>query len=63
MIPKDEQQEFDEAVAKCPLKLAPADEFSKVLNQSYDPIENALRRFPGGSAFLSLSLFVFDLFV
>ena len=47
MIPKDEQQEFDEAVAKCPLKLASADEFSKVLNQSYDPIENALRLFPG----------------
>lgn len=44
---KDQQQEFDELNARRVIKLASRTEFRKALNQSYDPIENALQRFPG----------------
>jgi hypothetical protein len=47
MRPKDEQQLFDEANAGRELKLASCEEFAKALNQSYDPIANAMKRFPG----------------
>ena len=47
MRPKDEQQLFDEANVGRPLKLASCEEFAKALNQSYDPIANAMARFPG----------------
>ena len=44
---QDEQQEFDELNAKRIIQLAPCQEFARALDQSYDPIENALKRFPG----------------
>jgi hypothetical protein len=52
-----EQEQYNEAVANMQLKLAPKQDFKKLLNkpkksesfesQSYDPIANAMKRFPG----------------
>ena len=46
MRPKSEQDEYNEAVANMQLKLAPKKDFEKLLNESYDPIANAMRRHP-----------------
>ena len=46
MRPKSEQDEYNEAVANIQLKLAPKKDFEKLLNESYDPIANAMRRHP-----------------
>jgi hypothetical protein len=46
MRPKSEQDEYNEAVANMQLKLAPKKDFERLLNESYDPIANALRRHP-----------------
>ena len=43
----DEQQIFDELNADRPIRLASAEDFAKALEQRYDPIEHALKRFPG----------------
>jgi len=52
-----EQEQYNEAVANMQLKLASKQDFKKLLNkpkksesfesQSYDPIANAMKRFPG----------------
>ena len=44
MRPKDEQQQFDELNANRRVKLAPKKVFETSLNDSYDPIANAMRR-------------------
>jgi hypothetical protein len=41
-----EQDEYNVAVAYMLLKLAPKKDFEKLLNESYDPIANAMRRHP-----------------
>ena len=41
-----EQDEYNEAVANMQLKLVPKKDFERLLNESYDPIANALRRHP-----------------
>ena len=46
MRPMSEQDEYNEAVANMQLKLAPKKDFEKLLNDSYDPIRNAMRRHP-----------------
>ena len=46
MRPMDEQQQFDELNANRRIKLAPKKDFEKLLNESYDPIANAMRRHP-----------------
>ncbi len=46
MRPMDEQQQFDEMNATRWLKLAPKKVFETSLNDSYDPITNAMRRHP-----------------
>ena len=46
MRPKSEQDEYNEAVANMRLKLAPKKDFERLLNESYDPIANAMRRHP-----------------
>lgn len=46
MRPMSEQDEYNEAVANMRLKLAPKKDFEKLLNDSYDPIRNAMRRHP-----------------
>jgi hypothetical protein len=46
MRPMDEQQQFDELNASRRVKLAPKKVFEALLNDSYDPIANALRRHP-----------------
>jgi hypothetical protein len=40
----DEQQQFDELNANRRVKLAPKKVFETSLNDSYDPIANAMRR-------------------
>ncbi len=47
MRPMDEQQQFDELNANRRVKLAPKKVFEALLNVSYDPIANAMRRHPG----------------
>ena len=57
MRPMSEQEQYNEAVANMKLKLASKQDFKKLLNkpkksesfesQSYDPIANAMKRFPG----------------
>ena len=57
MRPMSEQEQYNEAVANMKLALAPKQDFKKLLNESkksqsvqsksYDPIANAMRRFPG----------------
>ena len=44
MRPMDEQQQFDELNANRRVKLAPKKVFETSLNDSYDPITNAMRR-------------------
>ncbi len=44
MRPMDEQQQFDELNANRRVKLAPKKVFETSLNESYDPITNAMRR-------------------
>ena len=44
MRPKSEQEIWNENVANMRLKLAPQKDFERVLNESYDPIANALKR-------------------
>jgi hypothetical protein len=46
MRPKSEQEIWNENVANMRLKLAPKKELEKLLNESYDPIANALKRHP-----------------
>ncbi len=46
MRPVDEQQQFDELNANRRAKLAPKIVFETSLNDSYDPIANAMRRHP-----------------
>ena len=46
MRPKDEQQQFDEINANRRVKLASKRVFETSLNDSYDPIANAMRRQP-----------------
>ena len=46
MRPKCEQEIWNENVANMQLKLAPKRDFEKLLNESYDPIVNAMRRHP-----------------
>ena len=46
MRPMDEQQQFDELNANRRVKLAPKKVFETSLNDSYDPIINAMRRQP-----------------
>ena len=46
MRPMDEQQQFDELNANRKIKLAPKKVFERLLNDSYDPIANAIRRHP-----------------
>jgi len=47
MRPMDEQQQFDELNANRRVRLAPKKVFETTLNDSYDPIANAMRRYPG----------------
>ena len=44
MRPMDEQKQFDELNANRRVKLAPNKVFEASLNDSYDPIRNAMRR-------------------
>ena len=46
MRPMDEQQQFDELNANRRIKLAPKKVFETSLNESYDPITNAMRVTP-----------------
>ena len=46
MRPMDEQQQFDKLNANRRVKLAPKKVFEASLNDSHDPIENAMRRYP-----------------
>ena len=46
MRPKSEQEIWNENVANMRLKLAPKKDFERLLNESYDPIANAMRRHP-----------------
>jgi hypothetical protein len=46
MRPMDEQQQFDELNVNRRIKLAPKQVFETSLNDSYDPITNAMRRYP-----------------
>ena len=46
MRPKSEQEIWNENVGNMQLKLAPKKDFEKLLNESYDPIANAMRRHP-----------------
>ena len=41
-----EHDEYNEAVANMRLKLAPKKDFERLLNESNDPIANAMRRHP-----------------
>ncbi len=47
MRPMDGQQQFDELNANRRIKLAPKKVFETSLNDLYDPIANAMRRYPG----------------
>ena len=44
MRPMSEQEIWNENVANMQLKLAPKKDFERLLNESYDPIANAMRR-------------------
>ena len=46
MRPKSEQEIWNENVANMQLKLTPKKDFERLLNDSYDPIRNAMRRHP-----------------
>ena len=46
MRPMSEQDEYNEAMANMQLKLAPKKDFERLLNSSYDPVRNAMRRHP-----------------
>ena len=46
MRPKSEQEIWNENVVNMQLKLAPKKDFERLLNSSYDPISNAMRRHP-----------------
>jgi len=46
MRPMDEQQQFDELNANRRVKLAPKKDFERLLNSSYDPIEDAMKDNP-----------------
>ena len=46
MRSKSEQEIWNENVANMQLKLAPKKDFERLLNESYDPIANALKRPP-----------------
>ena len=46
MRPMSEQEIWNENVANMRLKLAPKGDFEKLLNDSYDPIANAMRHHP-----------------
>jgi hypothetical protein len=46
MRPMSEQEIWNENVANMRLKLAPKKDFERLLNDSYDPIANAMRRHP-----------------
>lgn len=46
MRPKSEQDEYSEALANIWLKVAPKKDFERLLNDSYDPVRNAMRRQP-----------------
>jgi len=46
MRPRSEQEIWNENVANMRLKLAPKKDFERLLNESYDPIANALKRHP-----------------
>jgi hypothetical protein len=46
MRPMSEQDEYNEAVANMRLKLAPKKDFDRLLNDSYDPVRNTIRRHP-----------------
>jgi hypothetical protein len=46
MRPKSEQEIWNENVANMRLKLAPKKDFERLLNDSYDPVSNAMRRHP-----------------
>lgn len=46
MRPMSEQEIWNENVANMQLKLAPKKDFEELLNESYSPISNALRRHP-----------------
>jgi hypothetical protein len=46
MRPKSEQEIWNENVVNLQLKLAPKKDFERLLNESYDPIANALKRHP-----------------
>ena len=46
MRPKSEQEIWNENVANMKLKLAPKKDFERLLNESYDPIANAMRHHP-----------------
>lgn len=46
MRPMDEQQQFDELNANRRVKLAPKKVFETSLNDSYDPITNAMSVLP-----------------
>ena len=44
MKTKSEQEIWNENVANMQLKLVPKKDFERLLNESYDPIANAMRR-------------------
>lgn len=46
MRPMSEQDEYNEAVANMQLKLAHKKDFERLLNDSYDPVRNAMRCHP-----------------
>ena len=46
MRPKSEQEIWNENVANMQLKLAPKEDFEKLLNDSYYPIESAMKDNP-----------------
>jgi hypothetical protein len=50
MSAKTEQEQFNEMLVSRKIKLAPVKQMKKLLqeskNEPYDPIENALKRFP-----------------
>ena len=46
MRPKSEQEIWNENVTNMQLKLAAKKDFEELLNESYSPISNALRRHP-----------------
>jgi hypothetical protein len=51
MRPKSEQEQYNEMLVSTKIKLAPAKQMKALLEEaescSYDPIANAMKRFPG----------------